>query len=101
MVPSTVDPPGVPLTAQLTEVLELPDTVAMNGKLAPARMLAVVGEMVTEVDAGVPGLSPLPPELLLELLMPVAAHPMATRAATAAANSAAMIDEHLSGHRIL
>ena len=99
-MPSTVDPPGVPLTAQLTEVLELPDTVAMNGKLAPARMLAVVGEMVTEVDAGVPGLFPLPPELLLELPEPVAAHPMATKAAITAANSTAMIGEHLSGHRM-
>lgn len=81
-------------------MLELPDTVAVNWKVLPTRMLAVVGEMVTEVDAGVPGLFPLPPELLLELPEPVAAHPMATKAAAKAANSTATIGEHLSGHRM-
>jgi hypothetical protein len=100
IVPSAADPPGAPLTAQLTEVLELPETLAVNWKVLPARMFAVVGEMVTEVEAGVPGLFPPPPELLVELPEPVAAHPMATMAGNTAANSAGMIGEHLSGHRM-
>ena len=87
MVPRAAEPPGAPLTDQLTEVLELPETVAVNWKVLPERMLAVVGETLTEVEAGVPGLLGLPPELLLELLEPVAAQPMATTAANRAATT--------------
>src|SRR5882724_7244872 len=81
MVPSAAEPPAVPFTAQVTEVLELPETAAVNWKVLPARMLAVVGETATEVEAGVPGLLGLPPELL-ELLEPAAAQPTVNRTAT-------------------
>src|SRR6185369_13904169 len=83
MVPRAAEPPGAPLTDQLTEVLELPETVAVNWRVLPARMLAVVGETLTEVEAGVPALLGLPPELLL----PVAAQPRATTAANRAATT--------------
>jgi len=87
MVPRAAEPPRAPLTDQWTEVLELPETVAVNWRVLPARMLAVVGETLTEVEAGVPGLLGLPPELLLELLEPVAAQPRATTAANRAATT--------------
>ena len=80
MVPRAAEPPAVPLTDQFIEVLVLPETAAVNWKLLPARMLAAVGETLTEVEAGVAGLLGLPLELLLELLEPVPAQPAATRA---------------------
>ena len=55
MVPTVEEPPAVPLTAQVTDVLELPVTVAVNRKVLPARMLALVGETETVVEAGLDG----------------------------------------------
>jgi hypothetical protein len=63
------------LIAQVTAVLEVPETVDVNWKELPARILAVAGERVIEVAAGVPGLLGLPPEPLLDLLEPAAAQP--------------------------
>jgi hypothetical protein len=88
MVPSVPEPPAIPLTDQSIVEFEFPDTVTMNRKLLPARMLAVTGEIATEVEPGVPGLLGLPPELLPEFPEPVAAQP--------AANTAAMIGNHLA-----
>ena len=45
----------MPFTAQVTAVLELPETVAMNGNESPARMFALVGLTVTVVEVGVEG----------------------------------------------
>jgi len=45
----------VPFTAQVTTVLELPETVAMKVNESPARMFALVGLTVTEVEVGVEG----------------------------------------------
>jgi hypothetical protein len=56
MVPSMDEPPAVPLTAQVTAVLELPETVPVNWNVSPARMFAVEGETLTETEAGVAGL---------------------------------------------
>jgi hypothetical protein len=55
IVPIVELPPETALTDQETVVFELPVTVAVNGKELAARMLADVGEMVTEIDAGVLG----------------------------------------------
>ncbi len=66
-MPSVAEPPTVPFTAHVTAVLELPDTVAVNGNESPARMFAVVGETTTETDAGVDGVVELP---ALELAEP-------------------------------
>jgi hypothetical protein len=52
MVPREELPPEVELTDQVTEVLEEPVTVAVKGRVEPARTLAVVGEMEM-VGAGV------------------------------------------------
>ena len=67
MVPRVEEPPAVPLTSQVTEVLELPETVAVKGVELPARMLAVVGETETAMVAGE---SPLLPPLFEEELAP-------------------------------
>lgn len=45
----------MPFTAQVTTVLELPETVAMKVNESPARMFALVGLTVTEVEVGVEG----------------------------------------------
>ncbi len=45
----------MPFTAQVTAVLELPETVAVKGNESPARMFALVGLTVTEVEVGVEG----------------------------------------------
>jgi hypothetical protein len=55
IVPIALEPPAVPFTAQVTAVLELPETVAVNGNESPARMFALVGLTVTEVEVGVEG----------------------------------------------
>lgn len=55
IVPIALEPPAVPFTAQVTAVLELPETVAMNGNESPARMFALVGLTVTVVEVGVEG----------------------------------------------
>jgi hypothetical protein len=52
MVPRAEEPPLVPLTAQMTAEFEVPETVAVNWKEAPAGMLAEVGETDTEMEAG-------------------------------------------------
>jgi hypothetical protein len=91
MVPSADEPPAVPLTDQVTEVLELPETFAVNGKELAARMLAVVGETVIDVDAGVPG-GLFPPLFPDELPAPVAAQP--------APNKTARIDSDIATRRM-
>jgi hypothetical protein len=55
IVPIALEPPAVRFTAQVTAVLELPETVAMKVNESPARMLALVGLTVTEVEVGVEG----------------------------------------------
>jgi hypothetical protein len=55
IVPITLEPPAVPFTAQVTAVLELPETVAVNWNDSPARMFALVGLTVTLVEVGVEG----------------------------------------------
>jgi|SRR6476660_5019072 hypothetical protein len=95
MVPSADEPPALPLTDQVTEVLELPETFAVNWKELAARMLAVVGETVIDVDAGVPGLlfPPLfPPLFPDELPEPVAAQP--------APDKTARIDRNMATRRM-
>jgi hypothetical protein len=59
-VPTAAEPPAVRFTAQVTAVLELPDTVAVNANESPARMFAVVGDTETETDTGVEGVLELP-----------------------------------------
>jgi hypothetical protein len=53
MVPSVVFPPATELTAHVTAVFEEPSTEDENAKVAPARILAVVGATETETVAGV------------------------------------------------
>lgn len=72
IVPIAAEPPAVPFTAQVTAVLELPDTVAVNEKESPARMLAVVGVTLTEVDPGVEGVDGVE-GLLFEPVVPLQA----------------------------
>jgi hypothetical protein len=55
IVPIALDAPAAPFTAQVTPVLELPETVAVNWNDSPARMFALVGLTVTEVEVGVEG----------------------------------------------
>ena len=76
MVPRVEEPPAVPLTSQVTEVLELPETVAVKGVELPARMLAVVGETETAIVAGKSPL--LPPPFEAELAPPP--HPASMQA---------------------
>jgi hypothetical protein len=54
-VPRADEPPPVPLTAQVTPVLEVPETVAVNGNESPARMLADAGDTETDTEAGLEG----------------------------------------------
>ena len=49
MVPSVEAPP---LTDQVTAVFVVPDTVSLNWKVSPARMLAVEGETTTLIEDG-------------------------------------------------
>ena len=42
----------MPFTAQVTAVLELPETVAVNRNESPARMFALVGLTVMDVEVG-------------------------------------------------
>lgn len=60
----------MPFTAQLTAVFELPETVAENEKESPARMFAVAGVTVTEVEEGVEGAVGVE-GLLLEVVVPL------------------------------
>ena len=52
MLPTADEPPGIPFTAQVTPVFGLPETVAVNGNEAPARMFAEVGATVTVTGGG-------------------------------------------------
>jgi hypothetical protein len=72
IVPIAVDPPAVPFTAQVTAVLELPETVAVNGNESPARMFALLGLTVTEVEIGVEGVDGVV-GVLLELVVALSA----------------------------
>ena len=53
--PRVEELPMVPLTAQVTAVFELPETVAVNWNESPARIFAEAGETVTEMELGVDG----------------------------------------------
>jgi hypothetical protein len=70
IVPRVADPPAVPLTDQVTLVFELPETVAVNWKEPPARILAVDGVTVTVVEVGVAGVDGVD-GLLLEVVVPL------------------------------
>jgi hypothetical protein len=48
MVPTVALPPVVPFTAQVTLVLVVPLTVALNDRDWPTLTLALVGEIITE-----------------------------------------------------
>ena len=52
IVPLVVVPPVVPLTDQLTALLVVPDTATENGKVSPARILAVGGDTTTLTEDG-------------------------------------------------
>ncbi len=52
IVPLVVVPPVVPLTDQLTAMLVVPDTATENGKVSPARILAVGGDTTTLTEDG-------------------------------------------------
>ena len=52
MVPTVELPPTVPFTSQLTAVLEVPETVALNGCDWAACTVALVGEMDTDTEGG-------------------------------------------------
>jgi hypothetical protein len=64
IVPSEEEPPEVPLTDHVTAGLVVPETLAENEAVLPARTLAEVGEMVT-ATSGVAGGGVLP-ELVAE-----------------------------------
>jgi hypothetical protein len=70
MVPIVAEPPAVPFTDQVTDLLELPDTATLNWKESPARMFALAGDTTTltklvgggvclfdEVDAAQPAIN--------------------------------------------
>jgi hypothetical protein len=52
MVPSVAEPPVVPLTDQVTDLFDVPETVAVKPKESPARIFAVDGETTTVVEGG-------------------------------------------------
>jgi hypothetical protein len=49
-VPVVELPPCAPFTLQVTAVLEEPETVAVKDCAAPVTKVAVVGEMLTEIE---------------------------------------------------
>ena len=51
MVPTVEDPPAMSLTSQLTAVLTVPLTVAVNERVAPSPTVAVVGLTATVIGA--------------------------------------------------
>jgi hypothetical protein len=77
-VPRVAEPPTTPFTAQVTAVFELPETVAVNGKESPARILAVEGATVIVVVPGAEGVEGVE-GLLFEVV--VALHPPSNRIA--------------------
>jgi hypothetical protein len=50
IVPSVDGPP--PMIDQVTTVFVVPDTVSLNWKVSPARMLAVGGDTTTLIEDG-------------------------------------------------
>ena len=78
IVPRVADPPAVVFTAHVTLVFELPETVALNWKESPARILAVDGVTVTVVKVGVVGPDGVD-GLLLEVVVPL--QPLSSRIA--------------------
>ena len=50
MVPTAELPPAIPFTNQLTAVLLVPDTVAMNCRDCPTCRLVLTGDMETDTD---------------------------------------------------
>ena len=52
MVPTVELPPVMPFTFQVTAVLEVLVTVAVNWRVLPTRTLALVGEIVTLTGGG-------------------------------------------------
>jgi hypothetical protein len=63
MVPTVASPPATSLTLQLTAVLVVFRTVAVNWVVLPTGTVAAVGEMVMETagGGGVPPSPPFPP----------------------------------------
>jgi hypothetical protein len=53
MVPTVADPPGVELTAHVTEESVMPETLALKLIVEFARRLAEAGETVTEAGCGI------------------------------------------------
>lgn len=83
IVPRVADPPAVVFTAHVTLVFELPETVALNWKESPARILAVDGVTVTVVEVGVVGPDGVD-GLLLEVVVPL--QPLSSRIAKIGSN---------------
>jgi hypothetical protein len=52
MVPRAAEPPTAPFTDQVTEVLEVPETLALKGKESPARTFALEGDTTTLTEGG-------------------------------------------------
>jgi hypothetical protein len=52
MVPTAAEPPAAPFTDQVTEVLEVPETLALKGKESPARTFALDGDTTTLTEGG-------------------------------------------------
>ena len=52
MTPAVRLPPAAPFTSQVTELLVVPVTVALNCCVCPTSRLVLVGEMVRETPLG-------------------------------------------------
>ena len=61
IVPTEESPPGIPFTAHVTEVLEVPLTVAVNCSLSRTMAVVLLGETETEMMRTGGGVGPPPP----------------------------------------
>jgi hypothetical protein len=52
IVPYVEFPPTIPFTSQLTAVLLVPETVALNARDCPTCTLVAVGETETDIEVG-------------------------------------------------
>lgn len=82
-MPRFADPPAVVFTSQVTPVFEFPETVALNWKDSPARILAFDGVTVTVVEVGVVGPDGVE-GLLLKVVVPL--QPLSSRIARIGSN---------------
>jgi hypothetical protein len=78
IVPVEALPPVTPFTCQVTEVFDDPVTVALNGFVAPARTLALEGEIATVTPGPEGGALELEDELFVAPVQP-ASTPAASR----------------------